>query len=86
MLLLYNGWGGVSPAEGRQKLSELQPLLVSKKQAALMLGLSVRSIENFVARKQLVPRRVGRRVLFSRESLEQFARHDHSTQVAALKG
>ncbi len=60
-------------------MNELQPLLVSKKQAALMLGLSVRSIENLVARKELVPHRVGRRVLFLRKSLEQFARRDHPT-------
>jgi len=56
-------------------------ILVSKREAARLLSLSVRSIENLVARKELVPRRVGRRVLFVRKSLELFARRDHATSA-----
>ena len=51
-------------------------ILVSKRTAAHLLGLSIRSIELLIASKQLVSRKVGRRRLIPRVELERFARRD----------
>jgi excisionase family DNA binding protein len=61
-----------------------QSLLVSKREAAAMLGLSVRSIENLISHKELTARRIGRRCLIERQVLERFARRDHKTQAAGI--
>ncbi len=53
------------------------PLLVSKKEAAALLGVCVRSIDNFIIRKELVCRRIGRRTLIPFAALQQFAKRDH---------
>jgi excisionase family DNA binding protein len=53
------------------------PLLVSKKQAAALLGVCSRTIDNFVARKELPCRRIGRRTLIPFAALQQFAKRDH---------
>lgn len=55
-------------------------LLVSKRDAALTLGISVRTLENLVRFKELPARRIGRRCLIERAALERFARRDHQTQ------
>jgi excisionase family DNA binding protein len=52
-------------------------ILFSKREAALALSLSVRTIENLIARKELNARRVGRRTLITASSLVLFARRDH---------
>lgn len=57
-----------------------EPLLISKRSAAVMLGLSVRTIENLISLKELPARRIGRRCLIERAALERFARRDHRTQ------
>ncbi len=57
-----------------------QQLLVSKREAAAMLGLSVRTLENLIALRELPARRIGRRCLIERQVLERFARRDHRTQ------
>ena len=49
-------------------------ILISKRESAQLLGLCVRTMEELVRRGELVPRRIGRRVLFRREELERFAR------------
>ncbi len=58
---------------------EVEKLLFSKKEVARALGLSLRTIETLIARKELLVRRVGRRVLVPRTELERFSRHDHKT-------
>lgn len=50
------------------------PILFSKQQAADALGVSLRTIDNLIATGQLKVTRIGKRVLISRETLEQFAR------------
>lgn len=53
-------------------------LLFSKKRAAALLGgLGVRTIEYMIAAGELQVRRVGRRVLITRASLEKFSMRDH---------
>lgn len=58
-----------------------EPLLMSKRESASMLGLSVRTLENLISRKELPARRIGRRCLIERQALERFARRDHPTQA-----
>jgi excisionase family DNA binding protein len=54
-------------------------LLFSQKEAAHILGVSVRTVQNLIAARMLPVRRVGRRVLIHRKDLELFARGDHPT-------
>jgi hypothetical protein len=54
----------------------MDKLLYSKRETALILGISVRSVENLIARKLLLSRRVGRRRLVTSASIQQIARQD----------
>lgn len=60
-------------------------ILMSKRDAARMLSISVRTVDNLILRKELSARRVGRRVLISRKALEEFARRDHPTRCLSQK-
>ena len=60
-----------------------EPILVSKREAATLLSVSMRTIDNLLRAGERRPRRVGKRVLFSRTELDRFARQDHSTKLAA---
>jgi len=51
-------------------------ILVSKKDAARMLSVSARTVDNLIAAKRLVVRKIGRRTLIPRSALEQLARRD----------
>ena len=53
------------------------PLLVSKRHAAALLSLCLRSIDHLIAGKQLPCRRIGKRVLIPYTALVAFARRDH---------
>jgi excisionase family DNA binding protein len=57
-----------------------EQLLVSKRSAAAMIGISVRTLETLISLKELPARRVGRRCLIERAALEKFARRDHRTK------
>jgi excisionase family DNA binding protein len=52
-------------------------LLVSKKEAAAMLSVCVRSIDHFISRNELPIRRLGKRVLIPYSALVAFAKRDH---------
>jgi len=54
-----------------------QKVLYTKREAAQLLSISVRSLDYLIVSQQLPTRRIGRRVLVHRESIEQFARIDH---------
>jgi excisionase family DNA binding protein len=58
----------------------VEKLLLSKKESAAALGISVRSVENFIRRKELPARKLGRRTLIPLTALQQFARRDHETR------
>lgn len=60
-----------------------EPLMHTKSEAASLLRVCPRTIDNLIAAKELIARKVGRRVLIPRTSLLSFIRHDHATQVAA---
>jgi len=55
-------------------------LAMSKVEAAQMLGVSVRTVDRLIALKELPVRRLGRRVLIPRNSLQTLLRVDHPTK------
>ena len=56
-------------------------ILVSKAETARLLGVSARTVDNLVIAGELRVRKIGRRSLFSRRELENFARRDHPTRA-----
>lgn len=50
-----------------------QRLLYTRAEAAKLLGLSIRTLDNFVAQGFLKPTRAGRLVRFTPSELERFA-------------
>jgi hypothetical protein len=63
----------------------MDALLLSKKQAASVLGISIRSVEYLLAKRQLEGRQLGRRKLVTRRSVERLARADVPT-ISPPKG
>ena len=55
----------------------IDKVLYTKREAAQLLSISVRSLEYLIVSRELPTRRIGRRVLIHRDSIEQFARTDH---------
>lgn len=58
----------------------MDTLLLSKLDAAKILGISIRSLENLIAQGTISVRRIGRRVLITRSELESFAQNNDSTR------
>jgi hypothetical protein len=56
-------------------------LLVSRREAARLLGISLRSLDGLISNRQLEVRRIGRRVMIETRILNRFARRDHPTQL-----
>jgi excisionase family DNA binding protein len=54
-----------------------EQILIDKKTSARLLSVSLRTIDNLIARGELQVRRVGRRVLIPRRVLDNFSRRDH---------
>jgi len=52
-------------------------ILVSKREAARLLGVSVTSVDYLIRQRELVSRRLGRRTLVSVESMRDYASADH---------
>ena len=61
----------------------MDSLLVSRKDAAAALGICLRTLDYLILSKELMPRRIGRRVMFERSALERFARRDHPSLLRA---
>jgi excisionase family DNA binding protein len=55
-----------------------EPLLISKRTAATLLGISIGTLDRLVRQGKLRAIRIGRRVLFKRASLENFTGADFS--------
>lgn len=51
----------------------LEPMLVSKREAAEALSISLRKLEHLIAAKEILVRRIGGRVLVPTKSLAEFA-------------
>ena len=58
-------------------MAATEKVLYTKREAAQLLSISVRSLDYLIVSQQLPTRRIGRRVLVHRDSIEQFARTDH---------
>ena len=50
-----------------------EQILLSKRQAAQTLSISIRTLDKLILSKELPIQKIGRRVLISRSSLERFA-------------
>jgi excisionase family DNA binding protein len=66
-------------------------ILLSKREAARTLSISVRTLDSLIATSVLPARRIGRRVLIARWHLEQFAigkglRRQHPHRVQPQSG
>jgi excisionase family DNA binding protein len=60
-------------------------LLVGKREACHLLGgISLRTLDYLLARGELTPVRLGRRVMFHLKTLQRFARNDHSPERVGL--
>jgi excisionase family DNA binding protein len=55
-------------------------MLLSKKEFADAVGISVRTADNLIACKEIPVRRIGRRVLIPISEVEKFAKRDHTTK------
>ena len=55
-------------------------ILVTRQEAAVLLSVSLRTLDTLLARSELVTRRVGRRRLIPRTELERFAKRNHATK------
>jgi len=54
-------------------------VLYTRREAAQLLSISPRSLDYLIVSHQMPTRRIGRRVLVHRDSIEQFARVDHAS-------
>ena len=53
--------------------ASMLPILISKKQCASLLNLSLRTVTNLIREKKLRPRKIGRRCMLSYRQVVQFA-------------
>jgi excisionase family DNA binding protein len=56
-------------------------LLHSRRDAAAILGISLRSIDYLIANRELTTRVIGRRRLIPDQALKQYARRDHPGRI-----
>ena len=62
-----------------------EKVLYTKREAAELLSISIRSLDYLITSRQLPTRRIGRRVLVHRNAIERFAQTDHiSIHVPAI--
>lgn len=65
----------------------MEVLLLTRREAAQALGLSVRAIDYLVRQGRLASRKLGKRRLFPRAAVEKFAKRDCGRIVpVAFKG
>ena len=66
--------------------SENKKLAVGIREAAQMIGVSPRSVQNYVAAKLLPARKLGRRTVIPVRALENFLRTDQPSPVSKPSG
>jgi len=64
-------------------MDDTQKLAVSVREAAAMLSVSPRSIQNYVTAKLLPARKIGRRTVIPMRALEAFLRTDQPSPIVA---
>jgi excisionase family DNA binding protein len=79
---LLNGPGTVLTGDAIAAPALFQyKLQYSRLEAARMLDIGVRTLDRLIEGKQLPVRRIGRRVLITRDALEKFIKKDHETVI-----
>jgi excisionase family DNA binding protein len=68
-----------------EQKTALDPLLVSVRQAAELLNVCPRTVQNLLTAKRLRARKLGRRTLLCYRELVEFARHDHATALERVQ-
>ena len=63
----------------------VEKFLFTRKESAFSLGLSPRSVDYLIQAKKLETRRIGTKVLVTRESLRRFATSNHTEAIRAPK-
>jgi excisionase family DNA binding protein len=63
----------------------VEKFLFTRKEAAYSLGLSPRSVDYLIQAKKLETRRIGTKVLVTRESLRRFATGNHAEAIRPPK-
>jgi excisionase family DNA binding protein len=63
-----------------------EQLALSRKDAAVALGVSLRTLDYLLASGELRGRRIGRRIVIPKVTLEAFLRHDHPTTPTKESG
>jgi excisionase family DNA binding protein len=72
---------GSAAVEGETLLTEqICSIAMTKQEAAQILRVSLRTIDRLIALRELRVRRLGRRVLIPRSSLDSLMLKDHPTQ------
>jgi len=61
----------------------MERLAIGRVEAAQMLGVSLRTLDTMIARKEIHGRRIGRRIVFTFEDLQRFLAKDHPVQAKA---
>ncbi len=61
------------PVSDHARMQTLSKLLYSKKESALLLSVSLRTVDYLISRGELRTKRIGKRALVLAESLEQYA-------------
>jgi hypothetical protein len=59
----------------------VEKFLYNRREAALSLGVSIRSVDYIISRRDLETRRIGKKVLVTRESLRRFAGANHPKPI-----
>jgi excisionase family DNA binding protein len=59
-------------------------LAVSIREAAVMLSISSRSVQNYIREKKLPARKIGRRTVILVRALEAFLRTDHQSPAFSV--
>ncbi len=61
----------------------MDSLLVSRQEAAELLGIGIRTLDSLISAKQLRHRRIGKRILIDRGELLRFAKGAQAKESAA---
>ena len=59
-------------------MEKIEPLAVSRSQAAEMIGVSLRTLQKYIQANQLPTRRIGRRNVIEVRDLRAFLESDHA--------
>jgi excisionase family DNA binding protein len=62
-----------------------EKLAVSVREAAALIGVSSRTVQNYISSKVLPARKIGRRTVILVRALEAFLRTDHASPIPTIQ-